>query len=69
MALRHRPRTQLVGGSNHRALEAEAARGSRTAFAEVQVADADVACGEMRDYVDQGFSRLIVAHSFGRGVR
>ena len=37
----------------HRALEAEAAKGSRTAFAE-SVADADVA-RVMRDYVDQGF--------------
>jgi simple sugar transport system substrate-binding protein/basic membrane protein A len=45
----------------HRALEAEAAKGSRTAFAE-SVADADVA-RVMRDYVDQGF-KVIVAHSF-----
>ncbi|MCE3249340.1 MAG: Tat (twin-arginine translocation) pathway signal sequence/basic rane protein, partial [Geminicoccaceae bacterium] len=45
----------------HRALEAEAAKGSRTAFAE-SVADADVA-RVMRDYVDQGFD-VIVAHSF-----
>jgi basic membrane protein A and related proteins len=45
----------------HRALEAEAAKGSRTAFAE-SVADADVA-RVMRDYVDQGFA-AIVAHSF-----
>jgi basic membrane lipoprotein Med (substrate-binding protein (PBP1-ABC) superfamily) len=45
----------------HRALEAEAARGSRTAFAE-SVTDADVA-RVMRDYVDQGFD-TIVAHSF-----
>jgi basic membrane protein A and related proteins len=45
----------------HRALEAEAAKGSRTAFAE-SVADADVA-RLMRDYVDQGFA-VIVAHSF-----
>jgi simple sugar transport system substrate-binding protein/basic membrane protein A len=45
----------------YRALEAEAARGSRTAFAE-SVADADVA-RVMRDYVDQGFA-TIVAHSF-----
>jgi basic membrane protein A and related proteins len=47
--------------SAHRALEAEAAKGSRTAFAE-SVADADVA-RVMRDYVDQGF-QVIVAHSF-----
>jgi basic membrane protein A and related proteins len=45
----------------HRALEAAAAEGSRTAFAE-SVADADVA-RVMRDYVDQGFD-VIVAHSF-----
>lgn len=45
----------------HRALEAEAAKGSRTAFAE-SVADADVA-RVMRDYVDQGFD-VIVGHSF-----
>jgi basic membrane protein A and related proteins len=45
----------------HSALEAEAAKGSRTAFAE-SVADADVA-RVMRDYVDQGF-QVIVAHSF-----
>jgi basic membrane protein A and related proteins len=45
----------------HRALEVEAAKGSRTAFAE-SVADADVA-RVMRDYVDQGFA-VIVAHSF-----
>ena len=45
----------------HSALEAEAAKGSRTAFAE-SVADADVA-RVMRDYVDQGFE-VIVAHSF-----
>jgi basic membrane protein A and related proteins len=45
----------------YRALEAEAAKGSRTAFAE-SVADADVA-RVMRDYVDQGFA-VIVAHSF-----
>ena len=45
----------------HQALEAEAAKGSRTAFAE-SVADADVA-RVMRDYVDQGFD-VIVAHSF-----
>ena len=43
------------------ALEAEAAKGSRTAFAE-SVPDADVA-RVMRDYVDQGFE-VIVAHSF-----
>jgi basic membrane protein A and related proteins len=43
------------------ALEAEAAKGSRTAFAE-SVPDADVA-RVMRDYVDQGFG-VIVAHSF-----
>jgi basic membrane protein A and related proteins len=43
------------------ALEAEAAKGSRTAFAE-SVADADVA-RVMREYVDQGF-QVIVAHSF-----
>jgi basic membrane protein A and related proteins len=47
--------------SAHSALEAEAAKGSRTAFAE-SVADADVA-RVMRDYVDQGF-QVIVAHSF-----
>jgi basic membrane protein A and related proteins len=45
----------------HRALEVEATKGSRTAFAE-SVADADVA-RVMRDYVDQGFE-VIVAHSF-----
>ena len=45
----------------HRALEGEAAKGSRTAFAE-SVADADVA-RVMRDYVDQGFD-VIVGHSF-----
>jgi len=45
----------------HAALEAEAAQGSKTAFAE-SVADADVA-RVMRDYVDQGFD-VIVAHSF-----
>jgi basic membrane protein A and related proteins len=45
----------------YRALEAEAAEGSRTAFAE-SVPDADVA-RVMRDYVDQGFG-VIVAHSF-----
>src|ERR671919_1360149 len=45
----------------YRSLEAEAAKGSRTAFAE-SVADADVA-RVMRDYVDQGFE-VIVAHSF-----
>ncbi len=44
-----------------RALEAEAAKGSRTAFAE-SVPDADVA-RVMRDYVDQGF-KVIVGHSF-----
>ena len=44
----------------YRALEAEAAKGSRTAFAE-SVPDADVA-RVMRDYVDQGFD-VIVAHS------
>ena len=47
--------------SAYSALEAEAAKGSRTAFAE-SVPDADVA-RVLRDYVDQGFE-VIVAHSF-----
>jgi basic membrane protein A and related proteins len=45
----------------YRGLQAEAAKGSRVAFAE-SVADADAA-RVMRDYVDQGF-KVIVAHSF-----
>jgi basic membrane protein A and related proteins len=45
----------------YRALQAEAAKGSKVAFAE-SVADADAA-RVMRDYVDQGF-KVVVAHSF-----
>jgi basic membrane protein A len=70
-AVQERPSVALVliGPKNdgswaeaaHRALEAEAQKGSRTAFAE-SVADADVA-RVLRDYVDQGFE-VIVGHSF-----